>query len=1031
MIPFWTFFLKKQQFSIFLIMVLVLMGTYTIFSIPKESSPEVEIAMGIVTTVLPGASSADVEQLITTKLEDEIDTIENIDSLTSYSQEGVSSVTVQFLASANLDKSIQDLKDAVDRAKAKLPNEAKEPIVTRINFADQPILIISVTLDAPPSEITKLSKQIEDELKNVKGVSKVIASGVRERETNVIVRKEALTDYNLRLSDVIQALQANNASLPVGSITIDGVDYAVKFRGDITDPSQVGSIPVGYKGGLPVYVRDIAFVSDGLEKEKTISRVSVAGTPGQQSIGLAVYKTSGGDVTAIAKDVRAELAILQSTIIKDADVVVTFDRGELVKKDLTKLTQVGLETVGLVMLSLLLTLGWRESIVAGISIPLSFLIAFIGLWASGNTINFISLFSLILAIGILVDSGIVVTEAIHTRFKIYGNAYDAAIASLREYAWPLIAGTMATIAVFVPLFFISGVVGEFIASIPFTVIFVLVASIFVALGIVPLIAILFTKGEQNRFEKKQEEYTVKVQTWYRDKLRFLLENRKLQNRFLGIIVGAFLIALTLPALGYVKVIFFPGENNDFIYIDIEKAEGTTLSQTDLSVRAIEEILYERTDVDSFVTTIGEASQFNESSRGANSKLANITLNLKKDRAHTSAEIKQQVKESLVPIHDVQIRVIEPASGPPSGAPVVIKIFSDDLSDIERGVARIEEALRGINGTTDITTSTKDDGSQFVVTVDRTKAAELGLNPSIIASVLRTAVNGTVATTIHTTDKDIDVVVKTNLNTKYATPEQTSWANMDSIRQLTIQGANGPILLGSVLTESLEKSNALIRHEDKERFATVSSYIAPGITAGEIKTEFDAVRNSLDLPEGVRIVFSGENEDVDKSFTDMLLALIAGLALMFAILVLEFNSFRYTTYLLLVVPLSLVGVLSGLAITGEPLSFPSILGFIALAGVIINHAIILMDSMQHLVTTKPDLPLIDVVIDAATVRLRPIILTTITTVVGMIPLTTASDIWAPLAFAVMFGLSFAMTLTLILIPVLFYRWPGKRALAGRK
>ncbi|MCK9344492.1 MAG: efflux RND transporter permease subunit, partial [Candidatus Pacebacteria bacterium] len=943
MFPFWHFFLKKQQFSIFLIMVLVLFGTYTVFVIPKESSPEVEIPMGIVTTVLPGASSSDVEQLVTNKLEDEIDTIENIDTLTSYSQEGVSTVTAQFLASADLDKSIQDLKDAVDRAKTKLPEEAKEPVVTRINFADQPILIASVTLDAPPSEITKLSKQIEDELRSVKGVSKVITSGVRDRETNVIVRKEALADYGLRLTDVIQALQANNASLPIGSVTIDGVDYAVKFHGDITDPAQVADIPVGYKGGQTVYVRDIAFVSDGLEKEKTISRVSVKGIPGQQAIGIYAYKTSGGDVTEITQNLRQKLADLQTTIIKNAEVVVTFDHGELVTKDLTELTRVGIETVVLVMLSLLLTIGWRESIVAGLSIPLSFLIAFIGLWASGNTINFISLFSLILAIGILVDSGIVVTEAIHTRFKIYGNAYDAAVASLKEYAWPLIAGTTATIAVFVPLFFISGITGKFIASIPFTIIFVLVASIFVALGIVPLIAILFTKGEQNRFEKKQEEYTLKVQTWYRENLRRLLLNRKFQNRFLSIIFGAFFIALTLPGLGFVKVIFFPGGNNDFIYIDIEKPQGTTLAQTDLSVRAVEEILYERTDVDSFVTTIGEASQFNESSQGANTKLANITLNLKKEREKTSSQIKQEVKEALAPIHDVQIRVLEPSSGPPSGAPISIKLIGDNLNDVERGVAHTEQALRSISGVTDITTSTKDDGSQFVLTVDKSRAAELGLNPSIVASVLRTAVNGTVATTIHNNDKDIDVVVKTNLNTKYATPDETNWANMDSIRQLTIQGVNGPILLGSVLSESLEKSNALIRHEDKERYATVSSYIKPGITAGEIKKEFDTMRDSLNIPDGVRLVFGGENEDVDKSFTDMLLALVAGLALMFAILVLEFNSFRYTTYLLMVVPLSLVGVFAGLAITGEPLSFPSMLGFIALAGVIINHAIILMDS----------------------------------------------------------------------------------------
>lgn len=1025
MFPLWQFFLKKQQFSIFLVGVLVLLGVYSMLRIPKESSPEVIIPLGIVTTILPGASASDVEQLVTNTLEDEINNIENIDTVTSFSQEGASTISAQFLASANIEKSIQDLKDAVDRAKIKLPSEAKNPIISKVNFADQPIIIASVSLDAPASEITKISKQIEDEIKNVKGVSKILVTGVRQRETQVVVRKETLGSYGLRINDVIQALQVNNTSLPIGSISLDGVDYAVKFRGEIANPSDIGGIVVGSLGGRPLYIRDIAFVSDGLEKETTLSRVSIGGAPSAQSITLSIFKKSGGDVIAITENIKDKLTALQGTIIKNAKVVITFDRGELVNKDLTELTRTGLETVLFVMIALLLTIGWRESLVAGLSIPLSFLIAFIGLWASGNTINFISLFSLILAIGILVDSGIVVTEAIHARFKKYGNAYDASIASLHEYAWPLIAGTMASVAVFVPLFFLSGVTGKFIASIPFTVIFVLFASIFVALGIVPLIANLLVTGEQNKFEKLQEVYTVKVQDWYQRKLRTLLMNRKIQNRFMIGLLGLFFLALTMPFTGLVKTIFFPQGDSDFIYLDIEKSQGTTLFQTDLSVRAIEEILYGMKDVESFVTTVGEASQFNESrtTSGGNGKLANITLNLSKKRTKASGEIKEEVKNVLAEVKDAEIRVIEPSNGPPTGAPVSIKLTGNDLGDIERSVSRVEEMLRSVPGVTDITTSTKDDGSQFVLTVDKTKSAELGLNPAIIASTLRASVNGVTATTIRNNDKDIDVVVKTNLNPNYITPDQTTETTVDALRNLTIQGPNGAILLGSVMTVTLEKSNAVIRHEDKKRIATVTSYIMPGFLAVDIKKSFDAKRAGLDLPEGVTLVFGGENEEVDKSFTDMFFALIAGLALMFAILVLEFNSFRFTTYLLAVVPFSLVGVFTGLALTGKPLSFPSMLGFIALSGVIINHAIILMDSMQHLLLNNPKLPLLEVVIQAANMRLRPIVLTTITTVVGMIPLTFASAIWAPLAFAIMFGLAFAMTLTLILIPILFYRFPG--------
>jgi multidrug efflux pump subunit AcrB len=283
-------------------------------------------------------------------------------------------------------------------------------------------------------------------------------------------------------------------------------------------------------------------------------------------ISLSIYKKSGGDVTKITQDVRDQIEELKGSLLSGAEVVVSFDRGELVAKDLKELTRVGLETVILVMLMLFLTIGWRESIVAALSIPLSFVIAFIGLYTSGNTINFISLFSLILAIGILVDSGIVVTEAIHTRMKTHGSAEEAAKASIREYAWPLIAGTMTTVAVFAPLFFLSGILGKFVASIPFTIIFVLIASIVVALGMVPLIAVLFTKEHKSALEDLQEEYAERVKSWYKSFLGHMLDDRRTQNIFLASMVGGFVLAIFLPILGLVRVQFFPAADQDFVYV---------------------------------------------------------------------------------------------------------------------------------------------------------------------------------------------------------------------------------------------------------------------------------------------------------------------------------------------------------------------------------------------------------------------------------------------------------------------------------
>jgi multidrug efflux pump subunit AcrB len=1018
----WNFFIERRAFTYLVMISLIIVGGLSLVAIPKESAPEVEISIGIVSTVLPGASASDVEKLVTNKIEDQLNNLENLDKLTSSSREGVSVVTAQFTANADLDKSIQDLKDAVDRAKPELPSEAKDPTVTRVNFADQPILIISVSGDLPPSDFTTLAEELKNEIKSVSGISRVDISGSRDRQVQVIVRKDALDNYGLRLADVISGIASNNAALPIGNITVQGVNYALKFHGDIEDPGEVANIPVAVRNGQAVYVRDVAFVSNGIENATSLSRVSLKGAPAEQAITFSVYKKSGGNVVNIASAARNKLVELEKPgkLLDGMKTLISFDQGERVSKDLTELTRVGFETVALVMIALFLTIGWRESLVAGLSVPLSFVIAFIGLYVSGNTINFVSLFSLILAVGILVDSGIVVTEAIHTRYKRYHDPVEAARASIREYAWPLIAGTMTTVAVFVPLFFISGVTGKFIASIPFTIIFVLLASIIVALGMVPLLAIKFTKESMNRFEEIQEAYTHRIQEWYKGWLRKLLLNNRRQRQFIWGLIGLFIISLALPVIGLVKVTFFPQSNEDFVFVTIEKPQGTALLETDRTVRAVEEILYGIPVIDSFVTTVGQGSAF--TGGGSGSKIANMTVILNKDRTLTSSEVVEGIRSKLSVIKDADISVSEETNGPPTGAPISIKLTGNDLGAIELAVDQIEHLLQTIPGAVDVTTSTKDNGTDFALTLDKAKAAEVGVSPALIAQTLRAAVSGTEATTIKNQEKDIKILVKLDLNPNFKTLEQTANASIDAVKNITIQTPQGPVLLGSIMTVTLERSSAVINHESKKRIATVNSQVRPGLTAAEVQKAFEAKEKELQIPEGVTVTFGGENEDVDKSFRDMFLALIGGMILMLSILVLEFNSFRYSFYLLSVVPLSLIGVLFGLAITGKPLSFPSMLGFIALSGVIINHGIILLDSMNHLIKEKKDSPLIDVVIEASAVRLRPIFLTSITTILGMIPLASVSSLWGPLATATIFGLSFAMVLTLILVPVLFYRAP---------
>lgn len=1026
----WFFFLRKREFSVLLIVAFIAMGTYAALAIPRESAPEVVVPIGIVTTVYPGASALDMEELITNKLEPDIANLDNINSLTSTSRDGVSVIVAEFDAKANIDKSIQDLKDAVDASKRSLPRDANDPTVSEVNFANQPILVLSVSSDLPPLAFTALAKKVEDELKTVHGVSDVSISGTRTHQVQVIVSQSSLRTYGLSLGAVTASLVQANLTIPVGTIVTDGIEYAIRYEGKIEDVAEIENIPVGNFGGNVVYLRDIATVQNGVDRETSISRVSIDGAPSQSSFTLSIFKRSGFDVTELATSVQEKLATLQADgeLLAQSKVLVVFDQGKNVRKDLTELIKVGFETVALVIISLLLTLGWRESLVAALSIPLSFVIAFIGLYFSGNTINFVSLFALILAIGILVDSGIVITEAIHTRLKKFGDADEAAKAALREYAWPLIGGTMTTVAVFVPLFFLSGVTGEFIASIPFTIIFVLIASILVALGMVPLIAIYLTKhSHSNRFEVMQDAYTVKARAWYRFQLvRFLL-NIRAQRLFFVVLGVGFLLSLTLPFTGLLKVVFFPGENVDFAFIELETKQGTTLGETDIALRSVEEVLYEKPYVESFTATAGAGSSFTGGGQPG-AKFANLTVTLKENRSLTSAEVTNDLRSALLPLKNVDIKITELTNGPPSGAPVTIKFFGSDLGELGLAVERADRLLTSIAGTRDITPSTKSNATELVLAVDRAKASDVGVSPAAIGEVLRSAVFGITATTMTQNGNDVDIVMKLQVDPNTTDISASPEITLDTIRNLTVQGAQGKqVLLGSIVTERLAPANAVIAHEDEERIETISAYTTGKTTATEVVQAFKSRVSELELPPSVRLSYGGETEDINKSFTEMGLALVAGLVLMLTILVLAFNSIRYSLYLLLAVPLSLIGVFTGLTATGQALSFTSLLGVIALAGVIINHAIILMDSMLHYRDgMHAGDALIDAVADASVSRLRPIFLTTITTVIGMIPLSTISDFWSPLAFSIMFGLSFAMILTLVLVPTLFYRAEKKKA-----
>lgn len=1114
-------------------------GILSLVLIPKESAPEVQVPVGVVTTVLLGAPADDIESLITNELERGlVGTLENVNSITSSSREGVSSIVVEFDASADIDKSIDDLKDKIDALQTELPSNAEESVVSEVNFVDQPIMSIAVAGELTDLQLSILSKDLERQIESVAGVSRVETAGVKEREVTVVFDQSKLEKFDLSFSQIISSIQAANTTLPVGQIISDDVSYNVAFEGDIENTSEIENIALTTRGGVPVYVRDIADVSDGLSDANTLSRLSVDGQPSQNSITFSVYKQTGGDITAIARSVNNKLLELQTDgeLLSTLSVSVAYDAGADIAEDLIRLSTSGITTVVLVILVLIIAIGWREGLVAGSAIPLSFVIGFIGLYLSDNTINFVSLFALILAIGILVDSAIVMVEGVNRRMKedINVDKQKAALDTIREFSTPLIAGTLTTVAMFSGLFLVGGVTGQFIAVIPFTINFILLASLLVALGFIPLLASTFLRRRSaTKFEKQQTLKAHQLENWYGTKLRAFLNNKNLEFKFFslllaslvfsvfltfnllaGLIAGiaiyfstlkllklknkkvlvaifsaipiivviglvasplwsnsipitaaSFLTALLLfliwralvvklsvftiklvgivnilvvmttisvliaqsflPTISLVRVIFFEQSDIDFIYAQVELPQGTIKETTDIAARRMEEILYKNESIDSFTTTVGRASEFGGGG-GTDPKYANFFISLREDRDKNSTQIVEELRDEFSVLKDLFITVDQPSDGPPTGADLGYRFLGDDLVELSRIADQAAEILKRLPNTTNVITSTNTNSTEFVLTLDKEKTAALGLNPLTISQTLRSAVYGSDATSLTSIDDDIDVVVKLNLTGKELINfQQSNFASIDALKNINLTTPTGDsVLLSSLVDVSLRESSSVIAHDNNKRVISISGSLTEAGSVPETNTAFLAeLEDQNIIPTGVEVEVGGETEESNQAFIEMFLALIVGVVLMLAVLVLQFNSFQHTLYVLIILPFSLIGIFAGLAISQLTLSFPSIMGFIALSGIVVNNSILLIDQINASRKKSPQTSIEDHVVSAAVSRLRPILLTTITTVVGMIPLTYASDLWSPLAFAIMFGLGFSVVITLILIPVVYARKPG--------
>lgn len=1011
---------------ILLIIAIVLLGSIALFSMPRESDPEVKIPVAVVTTFFPGASPADVESLVTDKIENRLEELDNVKLITSSSQSSLSSVVVEFEASADLEDSVRELKDKVAEVRD-LPDDAEDPTVVQIRANDYPIIAFSLAGDLSDLQFKQLGELVQDELEGIPGVSKAPLLGTLEKEYSVIANRGELNRLKINFNQIIGSIAASNIDSPLGFVTVDDVDYNLRTVGKFTSVDDVKNVVVSTVDGHTVYLKDIAVVEERLTDAETISRISLQGQPGQKSITLQIYKKTGGNILDIVDAAKQKVTDLQeSNLIPDnVSVELSSDFSQFIRDDLNTLGSSGVQSAILIFIVILVALTLREAILAFLAIPLTFLVSFFFLNVYGFTINSLVLFALVLSLGLLVDTFVVILEGIFHNMRSGWGPRRSAMLSIAHYAKPLLSGQLTTIAAFFPMLLVSGILGEYLRIFPLTIATVLIASLIVSIGIVPPLAGFFMRSgkahiaAEGKYSVLERFVTNRLRKWYKVKILKLLDNKKAKFKFVLATVGLFFVSLGLLIFGVVPVQLFPNVDIDFAYINIKMPPGTDLVRTEQMVVLVEDVLNDVSEIDNYVTTVGQSLSlgFGSSNRASDNR-ASININFvpKEDRGRKSFEILEDLREKFKYINEGEITVEELSGGPPTGAPIEARITGQDLVQLDALATQVVNTLKDTPGVINVSSNQDITPADFTFTLRKENISRAGLTAGEISGFLRTAIFGVTATQVSVGGDDIDVVVKL---------DKDKIASVEQLKNLSIFNNRGEEYKLSYLADfSLQPALTSIQHRDFERTFTVQADLEPGFVATRVTPDVEQKLQAAGIPNGYEISFGGEVEEIDQSFTELWNAMIVAVILILIILVFEFDSFLRPLIIMMVLPLMLIGVVVGMLILQLPFSFSVFLGIISLAGIGVNDGIVLMDKTMRNIKEKNMSPR-QAVADAGDTRLQPIILTSVTTIIGVIPLAFADEFWLGLSASIIFGMLFAMVLQLFFIPMLFLKFEGKK------
>jgi multidrug efflux pump len=991
-----------------LMIAVVVVGLIALMRLPRELFPKITINWVFVITNYPGVSAEDVEKQITIPIEDDIADIEGIDFIWSGSTEGQSFIAIKFLemSDSKYQRRLQDLKSKVNEVKD-LPDDADDPIIQEMTTANMvPVITVNLTADLPERQLTDLAEELKDRLSNISTISSISMAGTRDRQIWVEVDPDQLYAYRLPVSQVIAALAMRRFNMPGGKLRLGREEYVIRTMSELTTPEEIKNIVIRtIPGSRALTVGDVATVKDTYEDPQTYSRLD-----GKPNVAISIAKTDRGNSLKIIADVKRVCQEFAAELPPSARIVMTNDNSIYIRDVLSKLVNNGLFGLLMVFLILLAFLGWRNAVFASLGIPVTFMAAFIMMQFMGETLNGTALFGLVLVLGVVVDDAIIILENSYRYMQKGLSPRQAAVIGGEEVMMPVLTSTLTTIAAFLPLMMMTGVMGKFMRIVPVVVSIVLVASLFEAFVILPAHIADWT-GKGGR--------AVGRVGWIRqlNKLYSKVLYRFLKRRYIVLVAITVLLLVGVWLTMRVGVDLYNDEEVPAFFVWIRMPEGTQLDATSEAVARVEKTAMglSRSEWDAVVGTPGFLQTHTETIYQPHVGMVIVDLVERKDRDRSAQEIMDDLRNRIGSIPGVKsIELAQIQSGPPVGSDVDIKVMGKNFEDLEAVTEVLKGDLNSIDGVHDISDNFSPGTEELRVIVDPQKSALYGLDVQSVSLAVRTAFDGVPATVMRDEDEELDVLVRY--------PEDRR-GTIEDLAHLYVVSPTGVLVpFSAVCSIDRQKGISDIQRFKRQRAITITANLDKSKTdMVRIKRQIDRKFASIATAyPGVNLDYTGAFQEYQEAFAGIMQLFAIGIFLIYIILGGQFRSFIQPIVIMCTIPFAFMGAVVGLLMSGNPFSITTLYGIVALGGIVVNDAIVMVTFINN--ARREGMGRWKSVMQAGQIRLRPILLTSITTIFGVLPMAIGlggkSEVWAPLANTIAWGLGAATFLTLLILPTIF-------------